>query len=302
LRLLAAPLLLALGVAAAGLYAWSYSGRVYPGVSALGVELHGHSLEAATAALEARSREMQARPVRVEYEGVAVQASLADLGVGVDAGATAREALRVGRSGNPIKRWGHMASSWLRRPVVAPHTRADHSRVAAALAPVMAQIERPAVEAALWTTHEGPAFTRSRTGRTLDLARTTARLTAALRSPGSGVREIAPAVRVIQPRVATAHLERALTDATIASGRPLVLLVGGRGWVLRADEVTAMLSVEGKGAAARATLAQAPLRRWIEGVARASGARNLDIAETARNLQVAAFGADPWTTAALRSR
>jgi lipoprotein-anchoring transpeptidase ErfK/SrfK len=123
------------GVLAGGL-AYVYArGRVIPGVSALGVPLSGRTADEAAAALQARWDE---QTVALQNGELSWPVKPVELGMTLDAAATARSALDKGRSlggwrALPAERaaWFRVAPVWRYDPVVA-------ERTLAALAPQLA--------------------------------------------------------------------------------------------------------------------------------------------------------------------
>ncbi|GAB4446479.1 MAG: VanW family protein [Anaerolineae bacterium] len=124
-----------------------FEGRIYPGVSALGMDLGGQTPQEAFTNLS----------IAFTYPDNAVftlrdgdrywQVRARDLGVSLDAAATAEIAYQVGRSGNLVSDLFTQLETWLSGASVAPLVRYDESRAAQVLAEIAAEINRPVQDA-----------------------------------------------------------------------------------------------------------------------------------------------------------
>lgn len=97
-----------------------HRGKIYPGVQALGVSLAGLDEAGAQAKLSANAAQFGQSQAAFGANGQTVQASLADLGVSYDAGATVNDGMAVGRGflgiGGALRAY-HLSSGAVQLPV-----------------------------------------------------------------------------------------------------------------------------------------------------------------------------------------
>ncbi len=142
--------LLALGISVgAGWLAWSYRGKIYPGVSVDGVNLGGLTPNEATALLDKTLTFPITGKITLEYEGNTWQAHPIELGFVLDNRAAAQAAYAVGRQGSPWRRLADRWAAWyygVNLPPVAVFSEPIALKYLDALA---RQIDRPKKEAVL---------------------------------------------------------------------------------------------------------------------------------------------------------
>ncbi len=153
------------------LYRADHSGRIYTGVTVQGVDLSGMTVdEAATALRDAASYSTTGRVTLVDpRSGQEWALAPAQLGVLVDAQATADAAFDIGRTGPPLQRLRDTFQSWYYGRAVAPIVVFDEGQLNRGLAVVSDSIEREAAGAEWGTTESGaPAYTPAQIGRRID--------------------------------------------------------------------------------------------------------------------------------------
>ncbi len=162
--------LLATGMA---LYRTNHSGRVYTGVTIQGIDVGGMTPdEVAVALRDAASYSSSGHMTLVDPRtGQEWPFTPAQLGIVVDAKATADAAFDVGRSGGPLRRLQDTFQSWYYGREIAPIVVFDEGQLDRALGAVSAEIEREAVSAA-WSTNEAgaPVYVAGQIGRAIDRA------------------------------------------------------------------------------------------------------------------------------------
>ena len=162
--------LLATGMA---LYRTNHSGRVYTGVTIQGIDVSGMTPDEVAAALrDAASYSSSGHMTLVDPRtGQEWPFTPAQLGIVVDAKATADAAFDVGRSGGPLHRLQDTFQSWYYGRSIAPIVVFDEGQLDRALGAVSTEIERDAVSAA-WGTNEAgaPVYVAGQIGRTIDRA------------------------------------------------------------------------------------------------------------------------------------
>lgn len=153
------------------LYRADHSGRIYTGVTVLGVDVGGLSPEAAAAALSDASSYSNSGMITLAEPGTGREWTFtpAQLGILVDAEATAREAFDIGRTGGPFRRLQDAFQSWYYGRAVSPIVIFDEARLDRALATFSPEIEREARSAAWGVDENGiPTYAPAQIGRTID--------------------------------------------------------------------------------------------------------------------------------------
>ncbi len=148
-RLTRTSLLMAAVLAVPVIYQIQHADRIYDGVQVADIVLDGLTLDEATRAIHDRFTPYPGAPVTIRHEARTWTLSPADLGVSVDARATAAEAYAVGRRGSTsgdllASLLGDLDEQWRTRSFghsVAPVLKLDENR----LAIVMKQIARDRV-------------------------------------------------------------------------------------------------------------------------------------------------------------
>lgn len=218
--LLAIGLLALAAVVAVTAYQWRYSDRVFPGVRVAGIPLDDLTLDEAAAVIRDGLTPYPAPPVVVRYGERSWSFSAADLGVAVDARATAATAYAVGRRGAQGGSWAEMGAG-LRDDLVAqwqalrhgltlpPIVKYDEGRVALALKRIAQEVDLPPQEGTLSIAGLEVTGSPGRPGRFADVQATRAALTRLVEAGQGGevalvVRERLPAVREVDAAVAKA--------------------------------------------------------------------------------------------------
>lgn len=182
-----------------GQYRGQHDGRIYTGVSVMGLDLSRMTPQEAQAALADALPYPQETAVTLTYGDQSWQKTPAELGLSFDEAATIAAAMAIGREGTPSSRLQAMFQSWYYGRSAAPVWQLNEGQMAAGLADVAAQLDRPAVSAALNWDGETAVYTPGQVGRTLDLAALSRQLLAPLTDfrqvqVGLTVHEIAPAI------------------------------------------------------------------------------------------------------------
>jgi vancomycin resistance protein YoaR len=223
------------GVVALQVAAWE---RVGEGVTVAGVPLDGLSRRAAAAAVAA-----QVAP-RLDTLRVAsgstepLMLSLAQLGITVDAEATAQRAYAAGRRRLPLG-----LSLWLPGGAgeVAPVVRVDPTAYQKGLEAVRARVDVPARDAGLELSGARVVVTPSREGREVDGVALERAILATL-AAGRGYAGPAP-TKVVPPRVSTVEAQSRASAAATYLARPVTLRYRAREVVLTPGMMAGMLTV-----------------------------------------------------------
>ncbi len=276
--LLVIGLLVLAAVAAVTAYQWHYSDRVFPGVRVAGIPLDDLTLDGAAAAIRDGLTPYPAPPIIVRYGERSWSFSAADLGVAVDANATAAEAYAIGRQG---ALGGSLAEIWaglrddllaqwqaLRYGItLAPTLKYDENRVALALKRIAQAVDLPPQEGALSIAGLEVTGTPGRSGRMVDLTATRAALTSLVMAGQGG--EVELVVRERLPAV----LE---VDAAVAKATTLL-------------NSSLLLTANGLDGPQRFAVDQATLRSWLTLNPLPAGAGRVDLGVQLDEAQLTAF-------------
>jgi vancomycin resistance protein YoaR len=236
----AATALLIVAVAIAGFIAlqavtW---GRVGDGVSVAGVSLQGLNRSEAAGAVVAQVEE-RLGTVRLETgEAEPLTLSLAQLGISVDADATARRAVAAGRRDLPLG-----LNVWLpgASQEIAPVVRVDATAYAEGLEAVRAQTDVEARDARLRLSGERATVVPAEEGREVDAIALERAILAAL-AAGRGYAGPVP-TKAVAPEVSTVDAEARASAAATYLARPITLRYRAKEVVLSPKEMADMLTV-----------------------------------------------------------
>jgi len=233
-----ALLLVLLAVAAFAALQIATWGAVGDGVVVAGVPLGGLDRGAASTAV-ASSFEQRDGAVKLEIgEDEPLALSLRQLGVSVDADATAARAYAVGRRGLPFG-----LTVWLPGGggEVAPVVRVDTAAFATGLEPVRAMVDVAARDARLKVEGERVTVVPAADGREVDAVALERAILAAL-SAGRGYAGPVP-TKAVTPEVSTVDAEARASAAAAYLARPITLRYRSREVELSAEEMAPLLSV-----------------------------------------------------------
>ncbi len=149
-----------------------YEGRIYPGVSALGLDLGGQTPQEAFANLSIAFTYPDNAVFTFRFDERYWQVRARDLGVSLDAAATAELAYDIGRSGNLATDLIDQLDVWLNGASVAPLVRYDETRAAEVLAKIGSEINQPMRNAEVYLQGTQAVTTNSQVGREVQTAAT----------------------------------------------------------------------------------------------------------------------------------
>ena len=149
-----------------------HSGRIYTGVSVMGVDLGGMSRDEAEAALARAFPYTQEAAIVLTKPGSSEEwiKTPAELGMVLDTEATIQAAFDVGRAGGPFNQMRNLFASWYYGHTLAPVLVLDQGKLDQTLAEVAAEVNRPAVNATLDYSGSAVAYSPGQTGHILDVA------------------------------------------------------------------------------------------------------------------------------------
>lgn len=211
-------------------YQLRHVGRIYEGVEVAGVALGGLTPEEATVVLRNRLAAFPtSAAITLRYETRTWTLAPADLGVAVDARATAMTAYRVGRQGaaaaSPLaglrldldEQW----RAWRYGHQVAPILQMDENRLALVLKQIARDIDQAPREATLSITDAGAVATAATRGRAVDLDAAREAVLALLRAGRGGIVTLKVEERL--PAVLSAEAAAAKANAVLS--HPITLAI-----------------------------------------------------------------------------
>ncbi len=223
-----------------------YAARIYPGLSAYGVDLSGLTMEQAVSALVSRF-DYGDRAVFTFRDGENFwQMTAGELGVSFDGRGTAEAAMLQGRSGNIFANLIAQADMWLHGRAVSPIIVYDQTRAETFLQGIARTINQPVRDASLELLGTHILANDSMVGRTLDIPATLARLREAILNLQAGA-EIPLVVHETPPVIWSVDEAEAALRAALAG--PLSLYAEGDSggaagpWVATPEAIAQMLSV-----------------------------------------------------------
>lgn len=231
--LMTAGLLLLAAVSLLAWYQWRYGDKVYPGVSVAGVPLGGLTVDEAESAIGDALTPYPGPEVTLRFGDRQWVLSASDLGVSVDASATASQAFAIGRHGlassgtaSVIEMfdglWQDMADQWeaMRDGVAVQAILArDENLQAQVVARIAEEVDVAPVEGRLSIDGLQVTGMPGRLGRAMDVEATRAALAQAVRSGAGTVIDVPWQER----RPAVLAIDAAVAKAKTVLGRSLVL-------------------------------------------------------------------------------
>jgi vancomycin resistance protein YoaR len=228
-------------------YQIAVAGSIVPGMSAYGVSLGGQTPAEAAATLDAAFTYDDDMVFTFRHDDRFWQFTAAELGVQLDAEATAQAAFEAGHGGVPGANLLGQVQTWTQGVSIAPVITYDESAARAALATIAAELERPLQNAALVLDGTAVTTTPAQPGRSLDVTAALndlrGRITAL--EPGGEINLI---VTETQPALADAEPTAAYIRAAL--GAPLTLTaqdIDGNPlgpWTITPQQIASALTVD----------------------------------------------------------
>lgn len=230
-------------------YQIGVSGRILPGTSAYGVALGSMTVEQAAAALDEAFTYDEDTVFTFRHGEQFWQHTAGELGVALDADATAQQAYNTGIGDTPAESVGNQMTAWFSGVNVQPVIRYDEAQAAAALAKIAAEIGQPPQNAALVIDGLEITTTPARSGIVLDKAAALAALRDSVTTlqPGG---EIPLTVIESEPQVQAADVEATAAYIRTAISTPLLLVANDADnnmlgpWRVTPEQIAASLDVQ----------------------------------------------------------
>ena len=252
------------GIAGLALYGFVHGERVYEGVSVGGVRVGGMTETRAVGVLQERAERYAATPLRLTAGDRVFEATPQQLGVSLDAEASAAIAFAHGRDGSLWDRSQVWARGLLHGGELPAVVWVDQVTLEAYLRGIAPEIVFNPSDAYLRMNPGGdPEIVPEADGMSLDLTTSAARI--GERIARFTTEPIALATNVAPPAVTAAGLALGLDDARAAVDAPLTVVAGERRWTVSADELKRVVSVTGNDGTL--TIAREPLAALVATVA-----------------------------------
>ncbi|MCP4362276.1 MAG: hypothetical protein GY796_30080 [Chloroflexi bacterium] len=159
-----------------------HSGRIFTGISVLGVDLSGQNLDEVQATLAAAFPYPQTGTIQLTDPtvGQTWTAAPTDLGLTFDTEATVAAAYEIGRQGDPVSQAQAMFDSWYYGRTLSPILIFDEAQLDLYLAELAAEINQPPSNAALDIVEGEVDYAVGQNGRFVDISDARQRLLPAL--------------------------------------------------------------------------------------------------------------------------
>jgi vancomycin resistance protein YoaR len=269
--------ILAAGVVAAGVvllvgfvlvYEVAYSGRVYPGIRALGHDLGGYSREEARAVLQRSLDELEQRQLTLGYAEHSWTLAARELGLKTDVAPILASIMSVGREGHVLQRFATQFGLLRQgRSFEQPSEAFDPAAQAALLQRLAQQIDRPVMEVSVGVKPDFSVEARApQSGRKLDLEATRRRLQDTLSARAASSADLV--VAETPPKSADGDIVLARDQASRLVSAPVVLKHDNKTWTLERAQLASILRYNFEpGAREAAYLDRPALEAWAKTLA-----------------------------------
>lgn len=152
-------------------YNSQHNGRIFPGVSIMGVDVSDMSPEEAQLALSdafpyAHNAQIVLTDPATQQQWVKTPA---ELGMKLDAEQTVQTAYEIGRSGNPVKRASDLFSTWYYGRSLTPVLTLDEGQLNNSLNELAGELNQTPINATFELNGEATSFNPGQAGRSLDV-------------------------------------------------------------------------------------------------------------------------------------
>lgn len=251
MRILAAvagalALFMALAFAGILLFQFRYLGRIYPGVSVGGVDLSGVRRTQAAELLRGEMTYPTTGSIVLSHGGQSWDFTPSELGLTLDAEASAEAAYKVGRDTLFGLRWLRQIQVWQQGEALQPVYVLDGRAAQLALDTIGWQINQPVKEASLGVVNGEVISEAGQVGRSLDVQAAVNELEALFRTFQSGEIQLVMVER--KPQVLDVQAQADLARRILSE--PIILDIAGRingdpgPWTLDQAAVADMLSIQ----------------------------------------------------------
>lgn len=230
---------------AAVVYSFQYAGRIFPGVSAAGVDLSALSPEEAAARLRERIIFPEAGKIVFQDGEKVWTVRPLDLGMSLDAEATAQVAYSIGRHSDPFTRLSEKLAAWYAGQDVAPLLIYNEHMAQDYLKRIAAEVDIPTVEASLKVDGTQVVVRPGQVGHTVDVQATLQQLETQMRTLSDGIVPLtaSDSPPVILDAEKQAEIARQILSAPLVLQTPDAKEGDPGPWTLEPARLGAMLSI-----------------------------------------------------------
>ncbi|MBN2548237.1 MAG: VanW family protein [Anaerolineales bacterium] len=254
-------------------YGLSHVGQIFPGISIAGVDVSGLTPDQAASLLDQELIFAENGKIVFKYGDQVWVAKPAELGLSLDAKTSAQAAYTLGRSGNPMTDLPNRLRAWHAGRDLPPLLIYDQRVAYDYLEGIVAQLDRPTLEAALTVSGSDVVVLPGQVGRKTDLPAALTALETQLRSLTDGI--IPLVVEESPPAILDASQQAEIARGILSSSLTLQLpdkIAGDPGpWVLPPDQLANMLVIERvqspEGARYQVMLSSQALQTYLTGLA-----------------------------------
>jgi vancomycin resistance protein YoaR len=224
-------------------YQIAFSGRIFPGVHVMGVDLSGQTPEQAQRSLTSVLDEFDARPITLRFQEQEWQRRGGEFGLKRDVTPLVSSAYELGREGNLLSQLVQQLYLWRSgRNIDSVGVLYDPDVARAFVEELATHVNRPVVDAHLDIRPDGSIDQQiAQVGRELDIDASWRRLNEALSHPGPQTLELA--VNQVAPRVGDDKIAGARNRADQVLGMPLTLRFHNQQWQLDSRALVKTLKV-----------------------------------------------------------
>ena len=216
-----------------------FGGKIYPAISSAGVALGGMPRDEATAALGARTDELNADSVTFTFQGQEFQPTLAELGVSFDTNRTLAEAYSYGRESSAVDRL-RVAGGLLRTDHQVPlYASIDYATLNGWFDQLDQQLGLVPHDAYLVVDGTDVSITPEVEGTVVDRDVTTSEILASVTDLVRARVDLPVATWV--PSVRSGDLQAVQQQANAALAKPVRISFGDQSWTLQPDELSQFL-------------------------------------------------------------
>lgn len=289
-------------------YGHRYTDRVYAGVSVYGLDLSGLPQDEAAATLQAMLPDPSTLTATLRTDDHTWKCTWAQLGISLDARATAALAYRVGREGSAQQRYREQLQALLTgHPLPPVVVLPEPTHAAAALQELAPELLVPPVDAALQIGPDGIKPVPAQAGRAVDVDATVTALPHAVRVTDEGL-EVDLLTKQVEPAIANTSPAQAQAEALLAQAFSLtgddLLTEFSATWSVEprvlADWLVAEPAEDADGPHLALTVREQAVRAYLEELnAQMSGEIAIDVDETVPAIRAALEAGESRATAAL---
>ncbi|MDP9350363.1 MAG: peptidoglycan binding domain-containing protein, partial [Chloroflexota bacterium] len=241
-------LIAVLAVLGAGLayYSSTYNGRIYRGVSVMGVDVSGRTPAEAETALLAHAARYADSPLMLRQADLSWEVTPRELGLALDVQPLVRQAYSEGRDGSLLEQWSHRLPVFGAATDIPGRYVLDRGRIEQYVQGLTADVARKPVDSALSLRPSGELVaTQERAGQKLDTDAAVLQIQEVVNQLGRD--EVSLPVLVVPPPQTREGWRDAKALGEAVAARPLQLRFGEQAWTLTPTHLrSAIVAAQGE--------------------------------------------------------